>query len=258
MEIINQSMIKWTGKDKRNFGGTEMDSIGNRLFELRKKKGITQEKLAEKLNVSRQSVSNWELDKSLPDTDKLLVLAQIYDVSLDYIAYGKQEEITEQPTDGQTAPIEEIDIEKQKQYKTGLLHTKRFLLIAGIVCTLLCIPVVILLSHIMGHLSGKSENLNSNLVTVERILDQYSYAEVVKLDGSGNYTKDHVWLDTRNLSEGDYIFSFTDPDTPKKLKFEYYKKTMLVPFLGLLCLVFLDTMIGISFFKLKSLNASNA
>ena len=126
MEIINQSMIKWTGKDKRNFGDTGMDSIGNRLFELRKKKGITQEKLAEKLNVSRQSVSNWELDKSLPDTDKLLVLAQIYDVSLDYIAYGKQEEIAGQSTDGQTASIEKIDIEKQKQYKTGLLHTKRF------------------------------------------------------------------------------------------------------------------------------------
>lgn len=65
MEIINRSMIKWTGKDKRNFGGTGMDSIGNRLFELRKKKGITQEKLAEKLNVSRQSVSNWELEVSL-------------------------------------------------------------------------------------------------------------------------------------------------------------------------------------------------
>ena len=105
-----------------------MDSIGNRLFELRKKKGITQEKLAEKLNVSRQSVSNWELDKSLPDTDKLLVLAQIYDVSLDYIAYGKQEEITEQPTDGQTAPIEEIDIEKQKQYKKGIYHKTRLFL----------------------------------------------------------------------------------------------------------------------------------
>lgn len=258
MEKTDQSMIKWTGNNK-NFGGAGMDSIGNRLFELRKKKGITQEKLAEKLNVSRQSVSNWELDKSLPDTDKLLVLAQIYDVSLDYIAYGKQvEAVTEQVADGQAAPIEEMDVEKEKKYRTGLLHTKRFLLTAGIVCTLLCIPVVLLLFHIMGHLSGKSENLNSNLVTVERILDQYSYAEVVKLDGSGNYTKDHVWLDTRNLSEGDYIFSFTAPDTPKKLKFEYYKKTMLVPFTVLLCLLFLDTMIILSFFKIRSIKGSNA
>ena len=72
-----------------------MDSIGNRLFELRKKQGITQEKLAEQLNVSRQSVSNWELDKSLPDTDKLFVLAQIYDVSLDYIAFGNKNVIDE-------------------------------------------------------------------------------------------------------------------------------------------------------------------
>lgn len=237
-----------------------MDTIGNRLFELRKKQGITQEKLAEQLNVSRQSVSNWELDKSLPDTDKLFVLAQIYDVSLDYIAYGnaidkmqeqahKKAPISE--TESDISPnTEGTDIKKAESIK-------RLLLAAGIVCTLVLIPVLLLFGHIMTHLSEKDGVMNSNLVTVDRIMDQYSYAEVTKLDSEGNFTKDRVWLDTRNLSEGDYIFTYTKPGEPKKLKFEYYTKTMMIPFIFFISLLFLDVMIFISFFKIQGKKPEN-
>lgn len=239
-----------------------MDSIGNRLFELRKKQGITQEKLAEQLNVSRQSVSNWELDKSLPDTDKLFVLAQIYDVSLDYIAYGNENTIDDtQEQAHEKAPISETesdispntvwtDIKKAESIK-------RLLLAAGIVCTLVLIPVLLLFGHIMTHLSEKDAVMNSNLVTVDRILDQYSYVEVTKLDSEGNFTKDRVWLDTRNLSEGDYIFTYTKPGEPKKLKFEYYTTTMMIPFIFFISLLFLDVMIFISFIKLQGKKPEN-
>lgn len=237
-----------------------MDSIGNRLFELRKKQGITQEKLAEQLNVSRQSVSNWELDKSLPDTDKLFVLAQIYDVSLDYIAYGiKIDKMQEQAHI--KAPISETesDISPNTEWTDikKVESIKRLLLAAGIVCTLVLIPVLLLFAHIMTHLSEKDGDMNSNLVTVDRILDQYSYVEVTKLDSEGNFTKDRVWLDTRNLSEGDYIFTYTKPGEPKKLKFEYYTKTMMIPFILFISLLFLDVMIFISFFKLRRKKPQN-
>ncbi len=237
-----------------------MDSIGNRLFELRKKQGITQEKLAEQLNVSRQSVSNWELDKSLPDTDKLFVLAQIYDVSLDYIAYGsKIDKMQEQAHI--KAPISETesDISPNTEWTDikKVESIKRLLLAAGIVCTLVLIPVLLLFAHIMTHLSEKDGDMNSNLATVDRILDQYSYVEVTKLDSEGNFTKDRVWLDTRNLSEGDYIFTYTKPGEPKKLKFEYYTKTMMIPFILFISLLFLDVMIFISFFKLHRKKPQN-
>ena len=57
--------------------------IANRLVELRKKAGYSQEELAAKLGVSRQAVSKWERSESSPDTDNLIVLAKIYNVSLD-------------------------------------------------------------------------------------------------------------------------------------------------------------------------------
>lgn len=57
--------------------------IANQLLQLRKKHGFSQEQLAEKLGISRQAVSKWERAEASPDTDNLVLLAKIYQVSLD-------------------------------------------------------------------------------------------------------------------------------------------------------------------------------
>ena len=57
--------------------------VANRLVELRKKNGYSQEQLAFKLGVSRQAVSKWERAEASPDTDNLICLAKLYNVSLD-------------------------------------------------------------------------------------------------------------------------------------------------------------------------------
>ena len=57
--------------------------IANRLVELRKKNGLSQEQLAEQLGLSRQAVSKWERAEASPDTDNLICLAKIYGISLD-------------------------------------------------------------------------------------------------------------------------------------------------------------------------------
>ena len=57
----------------------------NRLAELRRTHGLSQEELAEKLGVSRQAVSKWERAESSPDTDNLIALAQLYGVTLDVL-----------------------------------------------------------------------------------------------------------------------------------------------------------------------------
>ena len=66
--------------------------MANRLYELRRKKGLSQEELSEKLGVSRQAVSKWERGEASPDTDNLIALASIYGVSLDELVFGKKEE----------------------------------------------------------------------------------------------------------------------------------------------------------------------
>ena len=58
-------------------------TLGEKLYTLRTKQNMTQEQLAEKLQVSRQSISKWESDATRPDLGKLKFLAEFYHVSLD-------------------------------------------------------------------------------------------------------------------------------------------------------------------------------
>lgn len=62
-----------------------MMTINEKLVQLRKSKGWSQEDLAEKLNVSRQAISRWENGTALPDAENLLQLSHLYDVSSDYL-----------------------------------------------------------------------------------------------------------------------------------------------------------------------------
>ena len=57
--------------------------VANRLIELRRRKGLSQEELADILGVSRQAVSKWERTEASPDTDNLIALAKFYNISLD-------------------------------------------------------------------------------------------------------------------------------------------------------------------------------
>ena len=68
------------------------ETIAERLFLLRKQKGLSQEELADMTEVSRQAVSKWERGEAVPDIDKLVKLSQIYDVSIDSIVKGDAEE----------------------------------------------------------------------------------------------------------------------------------------------------------------------
>ena len=59
--------------------------LSEKIIELRKANGMTQEELAAMCNVSRQSISKWEADIALPETEKLLLLGEIFHVSMDVL-----------------------------------------------------------------------------------------------------------------------------------------------------------------------------
>ena len=64
--------------------------IGKKLQNARIEAGLTQEKAAEKINVSRQTISNWENEKSYPDIISVIALSDLYSVSLDELLKGDQ------------------------------------------------------------------------------------------------------------------------------------------------------------------------
>lgn len=63
-------------------------SLGDKLLDLRKKAGLSQEDVADKLEVSRQTVSKWETDQTVPELIKVKLLSKLYNVSYDYLISG--------------------------------------------------------------------------------------------------------------------------------------------------------------------------
>lgn len=79
--------------------------LANKLAELRKQKGLSQEELADKLNVSRQTISKWERGEASPDTDNLVELAKLYEISLDKLLGLKVEDQKEIKGEDEEAKI---------------------------------------------------------------------------------------------------------------------------------------------------------
>lgn len=61
----------------------------NKLYNLRKQKGLSQEELANRLNVSRQTISKWEVGDSTPDMEKLIAISDLFEISLDELVLDK-------------------------------------------------------------------------------------------------------------------------------------------------------------------------
>lgn len=99
-----------------------MMTIYDKLVQLRKRKGWSQEDLAEKLNVSRQAISRWENGTALPDADNLRQLSHLYDVSADYLLNDEYES--------------DDDLPRVKSVEAALDNTvknnRKFLLIAAV------------------------------------------------------------------------------------------------------------------------------
>lgn len=66
-------------------------TLGQKLKEIRKKFGLSQEQLAEIMNVSRQAITKWETDAGLPDTENLKELSRIFGISIDYLLDNNNE-----------------------------------------------------------------------------------------------------------------------------------------------------------------------
>lgn len=77
MKNENVRKSELTRENKDYYGRTQME-IGNKINQLRKLSGMTQEQLAEKLNVSRQTISKWESDSTSPDLESIVKISRIF------------------------------------------------------------------------------------------------------------------------------------------------------------------------------------
>ena len=116
--------------------------FNNKLYELRKQKGLSQEELAGRLNVSRQTVSKWEVGESVPDMEKLVAISELFDISLDELVLNKapkKEEASEQIVRSEMYS----DLKEHVLTEDNKKKAKKGLKIAGIVLgTILLIDLI--------------------------------------------------------------------------------------------------------------------
>ena len=88
-------------------------NLGERLYELRKAKGLSQESVADILGVTRQTVSKWETNQTTPDFDKILPLCKLYEITTDELLTGEKGTAVEQES---TSFSKEEDTEQSERY----------------------------------------------------------------------------------------------------------------------------------------------
>ena len=116
-------------------------TLGQRLYELRKAKNLSQEQVADILGVTRQTVSKWETDQSTPDFDKILPLCQLFDISTDELISGKgsdniYSDNTYYEPDTENEADEKEYLEKYNKYKV------RFAVLTAVAVCLYILSVV--------------------------------------------------------------------------------------------------------------------
>ena len=94
-------------------------ALAEKLARLRKEHGLSHITLAEKLSVSRQAISKWEVGTAVPTTDNLRVLSELYGVSIDYLLSDDAEMPNEIHTDDKSNV--KTDKKRKKYVRTGLL-----------------------------------------------------------------------------------------------------------------------------------------
>lgn len=94
-------------------------NLGEKLFELRKSKNLSQEEVAEKLNVTRQTVSKWETNQSTPDFDKIIPLCDLFEISTDELLRGKKSEEVNEEKQEENAEPEKVMTRSEARKKMG-------------------------------------------------------------------------------------------------------------------------------------------
>ena len=117
--------------------------FNEKLMELRKKQGLSQEELGYKLNVTRQTVSKWELGQTTPEMDKLLELSKLFNISVDDL-------INDSDLENQTNQNTETIIEDQQIKQGNGKNNKLFLALVIALVVVIILIIVKGISGIMG------------------------------------------------------------------------------------------------------------
>ena len=194
-------------------------STGDRITQLRKVMGWSQEELGSRVGVSRQAVSRWESDQAMPETETIIELSRIFDVSVGYMLGTEEKNETIQPA------AEPVSLPAKKKSWIPLLTG---ILAAALVCAMIMRQNAQIkelqnslysLQNMYGNLSSQMDRMNSDLAdTVEELLNnkQTVFAEysltMDSIDRDAGTFRIHLTGVLRNPAENVRFFARDSKD----------------------------------------------
>jgi len=119
--------------------------LADKIIKLRKQFGWSQEELAEKMNVSRQSVSKWESTNSIPDLNRIIVLAEIFDVSTDFLLKDEIEAF-DSPSESIESGIVQVTLEQALKYVESKIEVSALITKGVVLCVCSVVPLFFFLA----------------------------------------------------------------------------------------------------------------
>lgn len=175
--------------------------LSEKIMQLRKKNGWSQEELAQQLDVSRQSVSKWEAGGSIPDLNKILKMSEIFDVSTDYLL---KDEIEDDLGKIQVPEVDEqyeekkVTVEMANEYMSLCKTQGRRISIGTVLCILSPTILILLAALSDSKLIGLSEDVAAGIgllaligfisvgvyifISSGHVMEKYEFIEKVRID----------------------------------------------------------------------------
>lgn len=144
--------------------------LGKQIYELRKKANLSQEQLAEKVGVSRQTISKWELGETAPDIKQAQVLSQVFSVSLDELTGNDTKEVIYKKVSN-TEKLAGLIIKVIKIWGIIILA-----------CLIVAVVGIVLFGFVRGEGSVEFEN-NVEKVTFTEVVGEETYIITIGSDG---------------------------------------------------------------------------
>lgn len=130
-------------------------SLGNNIINLRKKSGLSQEQLGEKINVTRQTISNWELEETSPNPEQLKLLSKVFNISIDELLDNEVKEVL----------VEKIS---NTERLSGIIIK----ILKGIGILFISFLIIDIIAFIIFASTGKLINVKSSATTVCKMNDE--------------------------------------------------------------------------------------
>ncbi|MEG2072837.1 MAG: helix-turn-helix transcriptional regulator [Oscillospiraceae bacterium] len=172
--------------------GVRQMTLGERISQIRKEHGLSQEAFGADLGVSRQAISKWEADASIPDVDKLILISQTYHVSVGFLLGTEEEKTAEDLSEAQLKIVKEIvkqyidalpktEAQSQKHSKPNIRRRRLTLALAGVAAIALLIWCV-KLSQNGRDLKNQYNNLESNIYHMQSTLNNQASQLAERMD----------------------------------------------------------------------------